>query len=437
MSTAQEEQLLSYENQVNYYTKFINENPLYEYAGTYADEGISATNTKKRDEFKRMIADCRAGKIDMIITKSISRFARNTLDCLNYVRELKELGIGIIFEKENINTLDAKGEVLLTILSSLAQDESRSISENSTWGIRRRFEKGQHKMSTKRFLGYDTNEDGKLVVNRKQAAIVKRLYYEFLSGKTVDYIKRIFEREGVVNWDGSTKWQVTTLQSMLENEKYKGDTILQKSYTVDFLTKKRVQNQGEIQKFYIEDDHESIIEPWIWECVQLEIERRKQYLEQHGTKSYSNNTEKNPFASKIVCGECNKVFVRKGWHSSTGETRRMWQCSERYKVKGVMGCANRHVEESTLKKAFVMAWNGILENKEYFLRKWEEQKKSKNLMEVYRAKDFLELTKETVVEAKMETDFMLRILNHIKVFEDGTLMVVFLDGTEVECKNNK
>ena len=176
MSTDQEEQLLSYENQVNYYTNYISENPLYEYAGTYADEGISGTNTKKRDEFNRMIADCRAGKIDMIITKSISRFARNTLDGLNYVRELKDLGIGIIFEKENINTLDAKGEVLLTILSSLAQDESRSISENCTWGIRRRFETGKHKMSTKRFLGYDTDETGKLVINRTQEPIVIRLY---------------------------------------------------------------------------------------------------------------------------------------------------------------------------------------------------------------------------------------------------------------------
>jgi len=380
-----------------------------------------------------MIADCRSGKIDMIITKSISRFARNTLDCLNYARELKELGIGIIFEKENINTLDAKGEVLLTILSSLAQDESRSISENSTWGIRRRFEKGRHKMSTKRFMGYDTDVDGKLVVNRKQAAIVQRLYYEFLSGKTVDYIKRILEREGVVNWDGSTKWQVTTLQSMLENEKYKGDTILQKSYTVDFLTKKRVFNQGEIQKFYIEDDHEAIIEPWIWECVQLEIERRKRYLEEHGTKSCSNNTEKNPFASKIVCGECNKVFTRKGWRSSTGETRKIWQCSERYKVKGVMGCANRYVEESTLEKAFVMAWNGILENKEYFLQKWEDQKKTEDLLEIYRTKDFQELVKATVVDVKMGMDFMLRVLGCIKVFENGQLLVVFLDGTEIEC----
>lgn len=166
VSTDQEEQLSSYENQVRYYTEVITRNPDYELVDIYADEGISGTNTKKRNDFNRMIADCRAGKIDLIITKSISRFARNTLDCLNYVRELKDLGIGIIFEKENINTLDAKGEVLLTILSSLAQDESRSISENSTWGIRRRFEQGKHKMSTKRFLGYDTDEEGHLVVNR-------------------------------------------------------------------------------------------------------------------------------------------------------------------------------------------------------------------------------------------------------------------------------
>ena len=309
------QQLLSYENQVNYYTNYISENPLYEYAGTYADEGISGTNTKKRDEFNRMIADCRAGKIDMIITKSISRFARNTLDCLNYVRELKDLGIGIIFEKENINTLDAKGEVLLTILSSLAQDESRSISENCTWGICRRFETGKHKMSTKRFLGYDTDETGKLVINRTQEPIVIRLYQEFLDGKTTDYIKRIFEREGVKNWDGGTKWQSTTLMSMLENEKYKGDALLQKSYTVDFLTKKRTQNKGEIQMFYVEDDHDAIISKRIWECVQLEIKRRKKYLEEHGTNSYSHRPERNPFASKIICGDCNKVFARKGWRS--------------------------------------------------------------------------------------------------------------------------
>ena len=434
VSTAQEEQLLSYENQVNYYTTFINENPLYEYAGTYADEGISATNTKKRDEFKRMIADCRAGKIDMIITKSISRFARNTLDCLNYVRELKELGIGIIFEKENINTLDAKGEVLLTILSSLAQDESRSISENSTWGIRRRFEKGQHKMSTKRFLGYDTDEDGKLVVNRKQAKIVVRLFEEYLSGKTVDYIKRIFEREGIQTWNGTVKWQATTLQSMLENEKYKGDAILQKSYTTDFLTKKRAVNQGEIQMFYIADDHEPIIEPWVWECAQLEMARRKMYMEEHGTNSYSHNTEQNPFASRIVCGNCNTVFARKGWQSRNGDIRMVWQCSNRYKVKGIMGCSNRHVEEITLRKVFVKAWNTLLENQEQAVLEWEQAMVGADLLARYKAKDFMELTEKAEPIDEMDTDIMLRVLDHIKVYEEGMLMVVFLDGTEIEYR---
>ena len=148
------------------------------------------------------------------------------------------------------------------------------------------------------------------------------------------------------------------------NEKYKGDAILQKSYTTDFLTKKRAVNQREIQMFYIEDDHEPIIEPWIWECVRLEMARRKKYTEEHGTNSYSHNTEQNPFASKIVCGNCNTVFARKGWQSRNGDIRRVWQCSERYKVKGVMGCSNRHVEETTLRKVFIRAWNTLLENRE-------------------------------------------------------------------------
>ncbi len=434
VSTDQEEQLSSYENQVNYYTNFISNNPLYDFAGIYADEGISGTNTKKREEFNRMIADCRAGKIDMIITKSISRFARNTLDCLNFVRELKELGIGIIFEKENINTLDAKGEVLLTILSSLAQDESRSISENSTWGIRKRFEAGKHSISTKRFLGYDMDKNGKLVVNQKQKPIVVRIYQEFLDGKTPEYIKRTFERERVKNWDGGTTWGTTAINSMLHNEKYKGDALLQKSYTVDFLTKKRAKNNGEIQMYYVKDDHEAIIPTRIWECVQLEDERRKNYTKEHGTHSYSHNTEMNPFASKIICGECGMVFSRKGWVSKEGTIRKVWQCSERYKVKGVIGCDNRHVDEETLIKAYIMAWNAIVKNRDDFMEQWKEQMKSDNLLEGYRAEKFIEYTEDADPITEMDTDFMLKTLDHIKVSFDGTLTVVFLDGTEIECK---
>lgn len=205
VSTDEEDQLSSFVTQVDYYTRLIKTNSEWEFAGVYADEGISGTTMWRRTEFNRMIEDCRRKKIDLILTKSISRFARNTLDCLKYVRQLKEHSIAVYFEKEAIDNLDVKGEILLTILSSLAQDESRNISENSTWGIRKRFEIGQHKMSTKRFLGYDADEYGKLVVNKQQAKIVKRIFMEFLWGKTTDYIKRIFEREGVINWDDGTK----------------------------------------------------------------------------------------------------------------------------------------------------------------------------------------------------------------------------------------
>ena len=213
--------------------------------------------------------------------------------------------------------------------------------------------------------------------------------------------------------------------------------MLQKSYTVDFLTKKRTQNKGEIQMFYVEDDHDAIISKRIWECVQLEIKRRKKYLEEHGTNSYSHRLESNPFASKIICGDCNKVFARKGWRSSTGIDRKVWQCSERYKVKGVMGCANRHVEEETLIKAYLMAWNVLVENREDFMEQWTEQLQSENLLEGYRAEKFIEYTDGAESLTEMDTDFMLKTLDHIKVFEDGTLLVVFLDGTEIECKNEE
>ena len=267
VSTDQAEQLSSYEAQVNFYTGFINNHPDYEMAGVYADEGISGTNTKKREQFNKMIEDCKAGKIDIIITKSISRFARNTLDCLNYVRLLKDLGIGVIFEKENINTLDSKGEVLLSILSSLAQDESRSISENSTWGIRRRFEQGKVHVNHTKFLGYDKDENGELVINEKQAKIIRRIYAEYLDGKGTNRIAKDLERDKVPKWDGTFKWYESSIRKMLSNEKYKGDALLQKTYTVDFLSKKRAENDGDVPQYYVENSHPAIIDKDTWEAV--------------------------------------------------------------------------------------------------------------------------------------------------------------------------
>lgn len=431
VSTDQEEQLNSYENQIRYYKSMLSDHPEYELVDIYADEGISGTNTKKRAEFNRMIQDCRNHKIDRILTKSISRFARNTLDCLNYIRELQDLGIEIIFENENINTMDGQGEVLITILASLSQNLSKNISDNSKWGIHRRYEQGQYTISTARFLGYDNDENGKLIVNEKQAQVVKRLFREYLSGKTVDYIARIFTKEKVKNWEGKAKWHATTLQSMLENEKYMGDATLQKGFTADFLTKRRAKNEGQLHSFYIEDDHEAIIESEVWKCVQLERERRKEFLKEHALVSYGRYTEKNPLASKVFCGLCNKVYARKGWYSRQGEVRLVWQCSERYKVKGVQGCTNRHIDEETLHRIFLEAWNRMVAEKKEYIKKWKQDEKSDNLLLRYRAGEFIKMMDTVGSITKMETDHMLAVLNYMKIFPDGKVVVKFLEGSEI------
>ena len=431
VSTDQEEQLSSYENQVRYYTGIITRNPDYELADIYADEGISGTNTKKRDDFNRMIEDCRGGKIDLIITKSISRFARNTLDCLNYVRELKNLGIGITFEKENINTMDAKGEVLLTILSSLAQDESRSISENCTWGIRRRFEQGEHKMSTKRFLGYDYDEDGKLIVNRAQAKVVVRLYEEFLSGKTVDYIARIFRKEKIKSWDGKCNWLASTLDSMLRNEKYMGDTILQKSYTADFLSKKRVMNDGTIQMYHIEEDHEPIIDVEIWEAVQQELERRQRFCEEHRTNTYAVNPETNPFSGKVVCGNCNNLYSRVKYTTRRGTKIVKWRCGSTNKAAGHRVCACPYIYEEALIKFFVMSWNQIVENQKSYKEAWDEKLRSDDPLLKYKTRLLMRTAAAGPIR-EFDSELMRMVMDIITVHEDGRLQIRFYDGTEFE-----
>src|SRR5690606_174246 len=232
VSTDNEEQLTSYEAQVDYYTNYIKGRDDWEFAGLYTDEGISATNTKKREGFNRMVADALAGRIDLIVTKSVSRFARNTVDSLTTVRQLKDKGVEIFFEKENIWTFDSKGELLITIMSSLAQEESRSISENVTWGQRKRFADGKVTVPFNRFLGYDRGEDGNLIVNPEQAATVKLIYSLFLQGMTPFGIASKMTADGVLSPGGKERWNAGSVRSILTNEKYRGDALLQKSYTV-------------------------------------------------------------------------------------------------------------------------------------------------------------------------------------------------------------
>ncbi len=247
VSTDHEDQATSYEAQVNYYTSYIKSRDDWEFVAIYTDEGISATNTKKREGFKTMIADALAGKIDLIITKSVSRFARNTVDSLTTVRELKDKGIEIYFEKENIWTLDSKGELLITIMSSLAQEESRSISENVTWGQRKRMADGKVSFAYSRFLGLDKDkETGKIVVNPEQAETVKLIFRLFLEGKTPHAIASHLTAQGIKTPGGKDVWNQQTIRRMLSNEKYKGDALLQKEFTVDFLQKKLKKNEGEV-----------------------------------------------------------------------------------------------------------------------------------------------------------------------------------------------
>ena len=435
VSTDQAEQLSSYEAQVKYYTAYIEGNPEYECAGIYADEGISGTNTKKREQFNRMIEDCKARKIDMVITKSISRFARNTLDTLTYVRLLKDLGIEVFFEKENIKTLDSKGEVLLSILSSLAQDESRSISENSTWGIRRRFEQGKLHINHTKFLGYDKDKNGNLVINPKQAKIVKRIYEDFLDGKGANRIARELENDGTLNWNGKAKWYEGSIRKMLTNEKYKGDALLQKTYTVDFLSKKRADNNGEVPQYYVEDSHPAIIDKEMWEAVQLEMERRRNFALKYGIQKLEYATTDNPFAGRVICGSCGRVFGRKGWNSTSEKLRRIvWQCNGKYLAKGEKGCGSRHIDDAVLYQAFVDVFNAMVEQKGYFLEKWQKSLASNNVLVQYKARQFIRILTETMVIKEFDVNLYFALTEKITVYENGRLMVSLLDGTDIECE---
>ena len=427
VSTDQDEQLSSYENQVNYYREYILKHEDYELVDIYADEGISATNTKKRDAFNRLIQDCRDGKVDRILVKSISRFARNTLDCIKYVRELKELGIGVTFEKENIDSLDSKGEVLLTILSSLAQDESRSISENSTWGIRKKFERGVIQVNTTNFMGYDKDEKGNLIINHEQAKVVRYIFDRFLEGYSPEFISKELREQAILGCTGKARWCPSAIWKMLQNEKYKGDALLQKTYTVDFLTKKRSENQGQVNQYYIEGNHEAIIDKEEWDLVQLEVERRNQFRQDNHINFYIIQCEQNPFTCKVFCKECGGLFGRKNWTTSRGK-RPVWQCNNRYKVKGVQGCTNRHIDEETLQQAFFRAIEFLQENKEKLCEKWSNFSDEQKLQK-YHATQLYELLDS--VQEEFNGRKMCQVLEKITLGEDGCITIKFLEGTKV------
>ena len=358
VSTDTEEQATSYEAQVEHYTEEIKKNPEWEFAGIYADDGISGTDTKNRNEFNRMIGDCMAGKVEMIITKSISRFARNTIDCLQYIRRLKDKGIPVYFEKENINTLDAKGELLLTIMASLAQQESQSLSQNVKLGLQFRYQAGKVQVNHKRFLGYTKDEEGNLVTDPEEAAVVRRIYREYLEGSSLLDICRSLMADGILTGAGKEKWGPTTVRKILTNEKYIGDALLQKTYTVDFLTKKRVVNTGIVPQYYVEDSHEAIIPREIYIKVQAELERRACLRSGKDGKKRRTYSSRYALSSLCTCGKCGDVFRRVMWNNR-GVHSAVWRCCTRVE-HGPKECDAPTIKEELLQKAVVDAINEVL-----------------------------------------------------------------------------
>ena len=334
VSSESEEQEHSLSAQTDYFEAFIKENPLWEYVGLYVDDGVSGLSHQKRDGFNRMVANALDGKIDLIITKSLSRFARNTVDALTTIRKLKAANVGIFFQKEDINTLDAKGEFMLTLMSSFAEEESRSISENVTWGHRKRFADGNYTVPFAQFLGYDKGKNkGEFIINESEAKVVRFIYMLAFEHYPMSGIARLLQKLNVPSPSGNNNWQVCTVESILRNEKYKGDALLQKTFTIDFRTKRRKLNNGELPQYYVSQGHPPIIAPATWDAAQ-----------QITHPALGRMSKRRPMTGKVICGECGGTYGPLLWHSTTYRNC-VWECFEKKFRKSQCHCSHIYDEE--------------------------------------------------------------------------------------------
>ena len=358
VSTDDEEQLTSYTNQKKVYTEMIGANKEWEFAGLYADEGISGTRADKRPEFQKMIDACLAGKIDYIITKSVSRFARNTVECLEYVRMLKAQGIGIIFEEQKLDTLKSDSELYLVIYAGFAQSESESISKNVTWSVRKKFEEGQGMFMYKRLLGYRKGEDGNPEIVPAEAKIVTRIFEMYLAGMPLDQISKTLRAEDIQIPGKSFSFSRNMILNILRNEKYCGDVILQKTVTIDCISKTRKKNEGEAPMYIVENNHPPIISRDTFNRVQEELSRRNAIKpsSQKTALTASGKYSKYALTDTLICGECGSRYKRVTW-TSCGRKRIVWRCVSRLD-NGKKYCKDSlTVPEEALQQAVVRALN--------------------------------------------------------------------------------
>jgi len=346
VSTDSEEQATSYEAQVSYYTEYIQSNPDWEYVSVFADEGITGTSMKKRDNFNRMIADALDGKIDLIVTKTIARFARNTVDTLTTIRKLKAHGVEVYFESQGIYSFDSKCEFVISVMASIAQEESRNISENVTWGKRKRAAEGAVYLPYKQFLGYKKGEDGLPEIDRNGAELSLMICRMYLDGYTYLGIADQLTKLGIPTPGGKRNWGVSTVRSILFNEKRRGDALLQKTYTEDYLTHRIKRNCGEVEQYFVENSHPAIFSRELAAMLDMEKERRERI-----GNSYNGS---GVFSSRIVCGDCGGIYGPKVWSSNSKYRRTIWRCNRKY-ASGEKVCSTPHLTEEEILQAFLVS----------------------------------------------------------------------------------
>jgi len=362
VSTEEEEQQGSFEIQKLYYTEKINSTPEWEVAGIYADDGISGVHTKKRDGFNQMIQDCKKRKIDLILTKSISRFARNTLDSIQYVRMLKQMGIAVVFEKENINTATMNSEMILTVLSAFAQAESESISQNVARGKRMGYKHGKFAFPYGRIIGYRKGADGKPEIIPEQAEVIRLIFNSYLQGDSLQSIKTKLETAGALTARGNTAWSAQSIQRILQNEKYCGDVLLQKTFTEDVLTGVHKKNTGQLPQYYIENYHEGIVSKQIFREVQAEIARRnsKSAANQRKRRRGRYNS-KYALTERLVCGDCGSPYKRVTWNIH-GRKQIVWRCVNRIEYGTKFCGSSPSIPEEKLHRAILKAVQDLAAN---------------------------------------------------------------------------
>ena len=429
VSSSSEEQLHSYAAQVKFYTEMLSADESCKFVGVYADEGITGTSAKKRPQFMAMIEDCRAGKIDAIITKSVSRFGRNTVDTLSYTRELKALGIDVYFEKENLHSISPEGELLLTLMAAFAESESVSMSENIKWGKRKRYAKGDTgSIPVRNIYGFDRDADGNIIVIEDEIKVVQRIFREFMVGSNCAIIADGLNADGIPTPLGGRKWVNRVVMNILENEKYCGDCLFQKRFKVSPITKQQVNNKGEFPQYLLEGEFPKAVDKRLWELVQLERKRRRENCADMPSPDY-------PFRGKIFCATCGRPMLQQSIKTYGGKWLMYWRCAHfitRCRKADDKPCTDARIPFDRPSQVFRQAWNLMVSKKTRYqatLKRVADE--NEDPLVRYRAKELGELLDETGRLDSFDYYTFIRTVDRMEVSTGGKVAVIFLAGVRI------